>query len=197
MEDLFLQDNLSMIEQSIWEMLGRGVNSFKAPFHQGVVATVYHNHPELRTVVLRDVETSMRMLRFHTDIRSAKILQLNNNNQICFLFYDSDLRIQLRCSGIATVHHLDAIAEKAWKKSRLPSQLCYTNLLPPGSVLSEPLLIDLNRKEVEEGELVLAYENFAVVNTEINKIDWVYLHHKGHRRAIFDYHLNAFHWVQP
>lgn len=197
MEDLFLLDNLSLIEQNIWQLLLKGVASYKAPFHQGVVATVNHDSPELRTVVLRDVETSMRKLSFHTDIRSSKILQLRNNNQICFLFYDSDLRIQLRCSGIATIHHLNAFAERAWRKSRLSSQLCYTNLLPPGSVLQEPVLIDLNRKEVEEGELVSAYENFAVVNTEIKKIDWVYLHHRGHRRAIFDYSGNSFHWVQP
>ena len=197
MEEVFLQDNLSMIEQSIWLMLEKGVTSYKAAFHYGTIATVNQEFPELRTVILRDVKKQQRKLSFHTDVRSSKTDQMKLNSNIAFLFYDPDLRIQLRCSGSAYVHHLDEIASVAWQKSRLSSQLCYTNTLPPGSIVTEPVLIDLNRKEVNDEELNIAYQHFAVIEIDVKKVDWLFLHYKGHRRAFFDYQKDEFHWVQP
>jgi hypothetical protein len=197
MEDVLLQDNLSMIEQSIWLMLERGVASYRAAFHYGTIATVNQNIPELRTVILRDAKTSQHKLSFHTDVRSSKTEQIKFNSNIAFLFYDPELRIQLRCSGRASVHHLDEVAAAAWHKSRLSSQLCYTNQLPPGAFVSEPVFIDLSRKEVAAEELNIAYQHFALIEIDVKKIDWLFLHHKGHRRAVFDYQGDVFHWVQP
>jgi hypothetical protein len=194
MHDVFLQHNLNLIEEQIWAMLEKGVSSYKAPFHYVNIATIDLNKPAIRTVILRDVDKQKKEISFHTDLRSPKVAQLKINNTVSFLFYDPELRIQLRCSGEAFLHLKDARADLAWRKSRLSSQLCYTNLLPPGADLAEPELIDLSRTDVSDEELEKAFSNFLVVTSKINEIDWLFLHHKGHRRAKFDYLINSFQW---
>jgi len=196
MTDVFLNSDLGLVETQIWSMIEKGVSSFRAPFHYLTVATIAQDKPELRTVILRDADKQKREISFHTDARSPKVAQLKNSNTISLLFYDSENRIQLRCSGEAILHYKDARAELAWKKSRLSSQLCYTNLLPSGADLTAPELIDLSRTDVSEDELEKAYANFLVVTSKINEIDWLFLHHKGHRRARFDYIKNCFQWKQ-
>ncbi len=196
MSDIFLQDNLDQVEKQIWDMLEKGVPSYKASFHYVSVATIAYDKPELRTVILRDVDVKNKEISFHTDLRSPKVAQLKNNNAVSFLFYDPETRMQLRCSGKATLHYKDAHAELAWGKSRLPSRLTYTNILPSGADLPAPDLIDLNRTEVSEEELEKAYDNFVVVTSKINQVDWLFLHYKGHRRALFDYVKNSFQWKQ-
>jgi len=196
MTDVFLQDNLELVEEHIWIMLEKGVSSYRAPFHYVTVASIDHDRPDLRTVILRDVDKGRREISFHTDLRSPKVTQLKKNSAISFLFYDAENRIQLRCSGEAVLHFKDARAELAWRKSRLSSQLCYTNLLPSGSDLPAPELIDLSRTDVSDEELEKAFANFLVVTSKINEIDWLFLHHKGHRRVKFDYLKNSFQWKQ-
>lgn len=196
MEDVFLSDDLQMIEQAIWRMIANAVQSYKAPFHAATIATVDGEQPSLRTVILRKTDTNTRVLSFHTDIRSPKVQQLQKHSSISWLFYDPSLRIQLRCYGHASVHYKDEIARLAWGASRLSSQLCYTNANAPGTILSQPELIDLSRKEVAEPELEEAFCHFSVISTVVHHMDWVFLHYKGHRRAIFNYSTGLFQWAQ-
>jgi len=196
MPEVFLQEDLKQIEKELWTLLEKGVPSYKASFHHACLATIHEHQPQIRTVVLRHVEKEKRELFFHTDIRSSKITAIKSNPHISLLFYDPDLRIQIRCTGLAFIHHQNEITELAWEKSRLSSKLYYTNKFSPGEGLTELALIDLNRTEVTDEELKYAYSQFSVVISKIEKIDWLFLHHTGHRRAEFDYLLNNFQWKQ-
>lgn len=196
MNNWSLQNDLHRIETEIWQLLLQGTKSHKAPFHHATVATVAHEVPEVRTVILRRVIPEERKLFFHTDIRSPKVKQLQQQPLLTWLFYDKEIRTQLRCYARAQVHTHGPIADFGWLHSRLASRLCYTPPQAPGTPLEHPLPIDLNRKEVAEAELQFARSQFAVVETIVHAIDWVFLHHDGNRRAYFDYQTNNFQWLQ-
>ena len=196
MDDLFLQHDLHAIEIRLWELLQQSVSSFKAPFHTGVVATVHEQQPEVRTVVLRHADTQQKKLFFHTDIRSPKVNQLQMQPQLSWLFYDKDIRMQLRLTATAIIHLDDEVADKAWEESRLSSRLTYTTSSASGTTLSTPELIDLNQKQVEPELIDIAWKNFCVVETTVQQMDWTFLHHSGNRRALFQYNSKQFQWIQ-
>ncbi len=196
MSSVFIEFDLPAIEACVWQLLLQSEKSYKAPFHSGVVATVEEQLPQLRTVILRKVDVAARKLFFHTDIRSPKVEQLKKQPGISWLFYDADLRVQLRMQATAILHYADDVANDAWEHARLSSRLTYTTSSAAGAVLTTPELIDLNRKEVEPELIEIAWKNFCVVETTVQKVDWMYLNKDGNRRALFDYNNNNYQWIQ-
>ena len=192
----FNHNNLKDIEIQIWELLKQSTNSANTPFHEGILASINHNIPEQRTVILRDVNSCQKTISFNTDIRSLKIEQLKVNNSVSWLFYDKTIKIQLRMYAKAIIHVSDATSEMAWEQSRLSSKICYTTQQKPGSFINEPELVEVNQTNVEPELLAFAHDNFAVIETEIHAIDFVFLNRKGNKRAYFDYENNIFQWRQ-
>jgi 3-hydroxyisobutyrate dehydrogenase len=197
-QDLSLETLLA----SIWQALQKGASSRLHHFHTGVVATVSDGAPQARTVVLRKVIPQTRTLIFHTDQRSRKISELTENPKVCWLFYDPDMRVQLRLSGNATLHHSDELADFQWKNTRLQSRRCYLSIAPsteltkPESGLPESLL--KRNPTLEESEA--GRENFTVVETHIQKIDWLWLNSSGHQRAKFTWQSSGevvSSWIVP
>lgn len=66
----------------------------------------------MRTVVLRKALPLLKELRFHTDVRSNKWKELQNNNSISALFYDASTRVQTRVKGKAILHFNDALTSE-------------------------------------------------------------------------------------
>jgi pyridoxamine 5'-phosphate oxidase len=196
MGDLFLQYDLQAIEAGLWNLLLESVKSFKAPFHTGTVATVFEQRPEVRTVVLRHADVEQKKLFFHTDSRSPKVPQLQLKPQLSWLFYDKDIRMQLRLAATAVIHTNDDVVNEAWRQARLSSRLTYTTSSASGTILSGPELINLNQTEAEPELITIARNNFCVVETSVQEMDWVLLHHTGNRRALFNYNTKQFQWIQ-
>lgn len=196
MSDVFFAYDLAKIENEIWQMLMQSVKSYKAPFHSGIVASIEDGLPQMRTVILRRVDAEFRQLYFHTDVRSPKVAQLKQEPRMSWLFYNPVSRMQLRLQATAVVHYDDEVADYGWERSRLASRLCYTTSSPSGVVLPSPELIDVNRTEVEPELIEIAWRNFCVVETTVQKIDWVFLNKEGNRRALFDYTTNNYQWIQ-
>ena len=196
MNSKFNDNNLEEIEAQIWELLTQSSNSANTPFHQGIIATINDNVPEQRTVILRKVNISEKTLSFNTDIRSLKIEQLHVNNSVSWLFYDKILKVQLRMYAKAFVHHNNAVSELAWEKSRLSSKMCYTTIQKPGSFIDSPEFVEVNQIEVADELLDFAHDNFAVIETQVYAIDFVFLNRNGNKRAYFDYQNKLFQWRQ-
>ncbi|MER0441327.1 pyridoxamine 5'-phosphate oxidase family protein [Emticicia sp. W12TSBA100-4] len=196
MKETLLENNLQEIEKQIWLLLQESVKTAKSAFHQGIIATINNYFPEQRTVVLRNINLEEKTLRFHTDIRSEKINHLRQNDALSWLFYDAELKLQLRIYTKATIHHTNDIADRAWENSRLASKMCYTTQAKSGSILSEPEMIDVNKKDVEQELLDFAYNNFCVIETKAFAMDFVFLNAKGNKRGFFDYKANEFYWRQ-
>jgi pyridoxamine 5'-phosphate oxidase len=81
-------------------LLERGGKDRRSPMHSPVVATIdADGQPQQRIMILRQVDWSVRQLRFHTDSRTAKVEQLDVNGRVSVLAYDPSAKIQLRLSG--------------------------------------------------------------------------------------------------
>ena len=186
------------ILDKIWDELTLGLNSGKHPFHIFSVSTVKNNKPDSRTVVLRAVEKENKSISFHTDLRSKKVLQIKESENICALFYDKDSKIQLRIYGSASKETDSLIIKEKWNSSKEMSKLCYLNKIPPSEVINESKDYLYGKEELNNIELGI--KNFSIINIKISQIDWLSLNHEGHQRMLINYTSNnkiEFDWVAP
>tara|TARA_B100001059_G_C17399274_1_gene362955 strand:- start:5 stop:583 length:579 start_codon:yes stop_codon:yes gene_type:complete len=186
------------ILDKIWDELALGLNSGKHPFHIFSVSTIKNNKPDSRTVVLRAVEKENKSISFHTDLRSKKVLQIKESENICALFYDKDSKIQLRIYGSASKETDSLLIKEKWNSSKEMSKLCYLNKISPGEVINESKDYLYGKEELNNVELGI--KNFSIINIKISQIDWLSLNHEGHQRMLINYTSNnkiEFDWVAP
>ena len=135
-----------------------------------------------------------KQIWLHTDIRAAKIEQIKNNPSVSWLFYDAKKRIQIRLKATAIIHLNDEISQIQWSKTPTKSRRSYITLAAPGSQHDEPTsgldpAFEARDPTIEESEI--GQPNFAVVITQIESLEWLFLHHSGHRRAFFQYNTEG------
>jgi pyridoxamine 5'-phosphate oxidase len=175
-----------------WQLWGRGTVDRHSGFHTPVVTSVdADGNPQARTMILRAVDREARAMRFHTDVRSAKMLHWKFKPRVCVLGYDASKKIQLRVDGRVILHTADAIADDAWKNSRPESRVAYRVKIAPGVALDAPS----DAPSSDEG----GRENFAVAMIDVESLEWIYLSAEGNRRAIFSWPNNVLEssWLQP
>ena len=167
----------SELIEKIEQYFQLGCTSSKSDFH--ILYFSYFNHlsPRSVSVVLRRYHAGC--LFFHTDIRSQKVLSLENKP--CHaLFYSRSEKIQLCCEGTAFIHHQNTITKKQWESSRDMSKECYRQMNPPSSI---KLGHTVTKQQLS---LSQAYDNFAVVEIRLSSIEILKLFHTGNKR----YRLN-------
>ena len=182
--------DLSTVEKDCWEMLSVAVSNRKDPMRTMVVGSVAGTMAQIRTVVLRKVEINEKNIYFHTDIRSSKIEDIRRTGQLSWLAYDQTQRTQIRLCGTTVLHHGNELAKTQWNLTHHHSRRNY--LLPEGSGKKhtedfktlQDKLSDFSYT-LEESEA--GFQNFVVVETTVEKLDWYYAHHTGNRRAGFSY----------
>ncbi|WP_158555173.1 pyridoxamine 5'-phosphate oxidase family protein [Fulvimarina endophytica] len=151
--------------------------------------------PRSRVVVLREVEEGAWRLRFNSDLRSAKIGELEREGRVALLFHDKDLKLQLRLRGRATVHAIgDAgqggapVAARAFTDANSMSRVCYRVRPGPGTRLDEPGGYDhADVASTEDGDPDAdpGAPNFAAITVDCEEIEVLYLAREGHRRSRF------------
>jgi 3-hydroxyisobutyrate dehydrogenase len=179
-------NNKDLILDKIWALLNKGVTDREEDFRLPVVVLNSKQGPDARIVVLRGAYQDRNVLRFHTDIRSDKIESIKNSNQIYFLFYNKEEKIQVRATGTATIHYKDETTAESWKKIQSMSRKCYLATTAPGTPNDNPtsgIPEQYNGKTVPIDETELGYENFSIIESTIHSFEWLYLASKGHRRA--------------
>lgn len=192
--------SLEELEKESWDRLVIGATKSKDAFHTPCIATLNQHEVNMRTVVLRKAIPSAKELRFHTDIRSRKWLELAQNDSISALFYDASERIQLRVKGKALLHFNNEITSEAWNKTTLSSRKCYLTEFSPSSFTESStsgLAEDIEQENFTFQESEVGQKNFGIVSIRVESIDWLWLNHAGHRRAFFDYKLDSFQWMIP
>ncbi len=185
-----LELNLNDIEKDCWLRILNGSLKSKDPLHNPVVANTSEGIVNMRTVVLRSVNTKEKTLVFHTDIRSGKWNELQKNSNISWLLYDAPARFQIRVGGTASLHHVDDMADKAWLKSNENSRKIYLGENAPSRksdlpISGLPIIFDSKNPTMEESEA--GRKNFGIVVTKANWVEWLWLNSAGHRRAAFYY----------
>lgn len=183
-------NSLESIETDIWARLLRGALSSKDDYHQPVVATVSNGLSSLRTVVLRKVWTAEKALAFHTDMRSGKVSDLQNNPTISWLFYSPRHRVQIRVGGVARIETASDLVQAHWDKAAQRSVKCYLTTDPPGT--TAPMATSgwpeiFEERDPSPEENAIGRTHFGIVVTDVQWIEWLWLNHKGHRRARFIY----------
>lgn len=192
--------NIKDLENDCWIQLVNGALKSKSPFHTLSVASLNKGDVSIRTVVLRKALPLLKELRFHTDTRSNKWVELQMNNTISALFYDASTRVQIRVKGKAILHFNDSITSEAWQKTTLSSRRCYLTEASPSSFSTIPTSGLSEKIEQEDFTLAESEEGaqyFGIVSIQVESMEWLWLNHAGHRRAFFDYLHDSFRWMIP
>lgn len=163
------------ILNTFWQSLCDGCINRHSDYHLMTIGYCRDDTPHQSTVVLRGSDPSEQSLSFHTDFRSSKIDSLAKSPKLSSLFYSKVDKCQLKLTGIATIHHRNALTEQRWQQARPMSKVCYQQKGEPGSLFSAKKVI----KEESDG-----YDNFAVISLQVEQIDILLLNAKGNRRFI-------------
>ena len=193
-------EDFTEIKKKIRSMLNNAVKDRSSPFRIPVFSCGDNTNIESRIVVLRKSDEDNNLVQFHSDIRSDKINILKKNPKASFLFYDKELKIQVRLKVEAIINHNNDVTKQSWEKTQHISRKCYLVNNGPGTVSDEPTSglkpeldnFDYTKEQSEEG-----YKNFTVIQCKIKSIEWLYLAAKGHRRARFDLENNKDNWLVP
>lgn len=181
-------------EQNTWDTLETAVTSRTSVFRYPVLSSVDENgRPQSRTVVLRAVNASARVLEFHTDVRSPKWQELANNPFATAVAYSQETQVQLRFDGLTTLYNPGSKeAAAAWAALSASSQQSYTGG-PPGD--------DLPQSGTASNETSGGQEILGVICFRVEQLDWVRLAPENNQRALFTYdetgELKTSSWITP
>ena len=179
-------DDLEAIGADLWERLAAAAKGLRSPWHTPAVGTA---DGDLRIMVLRHVNAAAGRLRFHTDARSPKARLIGGGARVSLLFYDAAAKLQLRCSGVGLIETGGGDADVAWAASSASSRRCYLASTAPGNRADGPTS---GLPETVAGRVPTLPEteagraNFAALSVTLDRIDWLFLAHGGHRRALFE-----------
>ena len=177
----FKNNNPNDIFSNQWNQLELAVKDAKHNYHLFALSTIDANSPDLRTVVLRNVNKNKYSISFHTDIRSPKFKQITKNPNVSVLFYDVQARTQIRMIGTASICGDEDMLKSLWGKLSKESKDCYMGEVPPSGPLHGRTTIN----KIKETNPDDGYNNFARVTIHVSKMDVLLLHHLGHRRIEF------------
>lgn len=185
-KDSFLSD-LGRSLEKIWNLLSDGAGNRNSPLHLPAVGTVTADgRPSQRIMVLRSADPQKRLLRFNTDARVSKVTDIGDGAPVSILGYHPEAKIQIRMAGTGQVRRDGPEADAGWEKASLYGRRCYLADPAPGSAVDEAtsgLPTEIEGQKPTEGQVEPARSNFAVLLVEIERIEWLYLAHTGHRRA--------------
>ena len=182
-------DPLKILEEE-WRNIQTGIKTSKHDYHYFVLSTTRNNNPDSRTVIFRAFDVTGPSMWFHTDKRSIKILDLNKNEQISALFYDRSRKVQLRISGSASVDESSQSNQEIWNSMSPESKLCYMGPYAPSEPLIDyapNIIVEKSAHEVNDDDDALGLTRFCRIRINLNRLDWLQLDHKGHKRLKFNF----------
>lgn len=179
--------SLDSVLRHVWSRLEEAAENPGHVFRTLTFGTVGEDAPHLRTVVLRRADREVRVLAFHTNRYAQKVEDIRATGGVAWHGWDPDAREQVRLRGRATIHTDDDRADAMWAAEDPASLDVYVPTAKPGTSIEDP---DAGRRSVPAAPVTRAdvapgREQFAVIRTVIEEIDWLHLHPDGHARAQF------------
>lgn len=177
--------NLASMSPSVaWAWLAGHLTAATAsarhPLHLATLATIDADGcPQARTVVLRHVDPARGEIRFHTDVRSPKVAAIRRDPRVALHWYDPAMRVQVRITAVAAIHHGDAVAADAWSRSAAMSRACYAAEPGPGTPLAAFPAAPVAPADGDDAGL----RAFAVVACRFDAVELLCLHAVGHQRV--------------
>ena len=194
-------NSLEKIWAEAWTMLAGAASDSKNPLRTPVLGTVGSGSSHLRTVVLRRVVETERLIMINTDLRSAKVQDIQARPRLSWLFYHPQERVQLRLAGQADLLQTGPLVDEEWSRLSPLNRRDYCTVDPPGSSLSTPSsgLPENFGQTPSPDENEIGRRNFVVVSCQVDSMDWLLLQETGHLRAQFTWQGNKLSatWVVP
>lgn len=179
-------ESLGLLRRACWHELERATLEREHGWRTLALATLDRDRPDARMVILRELDVHAQCLRFYTDARSRKAVQIGVQPHGTLLAWCPRLSWQVRLQVRLRVDTEESSIQPRWSRLRLtPSSQDYMSPLAPGSPLTPGHILGKEGRQA----------HFAVVHAEVDSMDWLELHADGHRRACFD--AQGEHWVQP
>lgn len=178
-------DILDNVRGDLANRLIRAAKDRRSPMHVPAVVT---SDVDVRAMVLREFDSGLWALRFHTDTRAPKVAAVADDSRMAVLFYDKGAKIQIRARGIGEVLTDHPLTDSAWANGSNFARRCYLGD-GPGAISGAPtsgLPDEFEGVEPSDEQLVPARDNFAVLRVTLTRLDWLYLAHTGHVRAQFE-----------
>lgn len=175
----------------IWSQLHQAMRRHGHGWKTPALATMgLDDLPQVRAVVLRELDQEEQSLRIYTDERSPKVGELRRCPSASFCFWDQESRLQLRLQGQI---HITCWSEgpdehliRVWEKLKnTPNRQDYTSLLAPGS----PVIPSRSPEVLVEPALAIL--TFKIAGYDLLKLDLA-----GHQRAYLDRCGMGF-WMTP
>ena len=171
----------------LWQRLIVGRATAGHPFRTAALATADAlGRPDVRTIVLRNVDPAARVITFQTDRRSPKFDTLHKNASAAWLFYDPADQLQLRVHTTAIPHTHDNIADAAWAKAPEAARRPYFARVLPSEPIDDPAAAG---PMLDDGRV-----NFAVVRCMIESMEWLRLEAGVWRRLRFTWPNGEIRW---
>ncbi|QDT14461.1 pyridoxamine 5'-phosphate oxidase family protein [Alienimonas californiensis] len=199
-------DDLDRIVADLWERLSDAADRSQPAFHLPMLATIrtgpHGLEPSVRKVVLRFArrgpdrslggdageDVGGGTLGCHTDALGPKVAEIRANPRVAWTFYDPQARLQVRASGTARVLTDGPLVDAAWTATKPSARRCYLAPHVPGVPTDSPepnLPAPVRKRDPTTAESEPGRAHFAALRTTIDALDWLHLHHAGHRRAQF------------
>jgi hypothetical protein len=186
---------LEALEEAIWVALTDGSRNSHSPFRLLHLASINAaNEAESRTVVLREVLSSKQILRIHTDVRSEKVRQIQNNSSVSVSVYDKETRVQLRLKGTCEIFHDDELTLSILQNLSTEAKRIY------GLTIPEAFKDKKNQQLHAEYKPESVKTNFVVLQLSIENIKFLHLGEAYHTAAVFEYQegkLTSKAWQTP
>lgn len=178
-------ESLHLLRQACWEELQRATRERAHGWRVMTLATVDAGGAEARSIIVREVDASLQRLVFFTDERSPKLRQLQLHPQGTLLAWCRQLSWQIRLRVSLSRESDQRLEQSHWARLQdSPAAQDYLAPRAPGKPLAHAA-----------GGPPTAAAHFAMVNAQVESLDWLELHPDGHRRALFD--AAGGRWVQP
>lgn len=180
--------SLPEIEAAVWAELLACPGDKQHPWRTPVLATTDGEIGDARTVVVREVSRDTPRMLIYTDLRSHKVTQLKAHPLGTLVMWSPPLGWQLRCRVHLSLDTSGLAVASRWATIKLsPGAQDYLSPLPPGAEL------DPDAPPANPDPEALGY--FAVMDAQVQSIDWLELGAEGQRRALFD--GTGGRWLQP
>ncbi|QJD96803.1 hypothetical protein HH214_13460 [Mucilaginibacter robiniae] len=181
-----MQSALKNIFDDCWQKLTEAGQQPQSGFRNITVANLADDGINSYTVVLRKASADTSTLTFHTDWRSPKVNQIQQNSRITILTYNSQEKVQLLLKGTAVIYYQDEVSLQAWQQQGYKSRKSYLAQPAPSTPVDEAVDgLSYLSGQLFESDDPDGYENFGVVEIKVDFLEWVKLSHEGNRRASF------------
>ncbi|MBN8248888.1 MAG: hypothetical protein J0L84_15785 [Verrucomicrobia bacterium] len=168
---------LDALPETLWSVLTEAVRPGAHPWRTPVLATRGHRGGEARVVVLRAVTLPGFELIAFSDVRAAKVVELEAHPEATWVFYDPAQQVQLRAFSEVRMHYRDPVAQTYWH--RLPAE--HQSRYGAGAAPGMPRLDPNSPAPAAVGD----ERQFAVLVGAVRALDILWIGGHPHRRAKF------------